>query len=79
MRNVLEYVTLERFPQVMELKQQLRSCTENAAPGAPTMMSGSGPTMYSLFYGYAAAHEAETSLRGIVNNKKTDIFCVKTL
>ena len=79
MRNVLEYVTLERFPKVMELKQQLRSCTENAAPGAPTMMSGSGPTMYSLFYGYAAAHEAETSLRGIVNNKKTDIFCVKTL
>lgn len=79
MGNVLEYVTLERFPEVMKLKQQLRSCAENAAPGAPTMMSGSGPTVYSLFNGHEAAHAAEASLRSAVNNKKTDIFCVKTL
>lgn len=79
MGNVLEYVTLERFPEVMTLKQQLRACAENAAPGAPTMMSGSGPTVYSLFYDRSAAEAAEAALRAAVDDKKTDIFCVKTL
>lgn len=79
MGNVLEYVTLERFPEVMELKEQLRACAEDAAPGAPTMMSGSGPTVYSLFNERDAAEAAEAALRDAVSSKKTDIFCVKTV
>lgn len=79
MGNVLEYVTLERFPEVMKLKEKLRSCAEAAAPCVPTMMSGSGPTVYSLFNNKAAAETAATSLKNTVNNKKTAIFCVKTI
>lgn len=79
MGNVLENVTLQRFHEVMQLKEQLRACAETAAPGAPTMMSGSGPTVYSLFNDRESAEAAETALRNSVNNKKTDIFCVKTI
>lgn len=79
MENVLEYVTLERFSEVKELKERLRACAEDAAPGAPTMMSGSGPTVYSLFNDRTAAEAAEAALRDTVSSKKTDIFCVKTV
>jgi 4-diphosphocytidyl-2C-methyl-D-erythritol kinase len=43
------------------------------------MMSGSGPTVYSLFNIKKNAKMSEISLKRMIKDKKTEIFCVKTL
>lgn len=76
MANSLESVTLKDFPVVSTLKEQLMAASGSKAP---TMMSGSGPTVYSLFADRNAAKAAEQALRSAVKSKKTEIFCIKTL
>lgn len=55
LHNDLEQVTIGRYPQVADIKQQL---LENGALGA--LMSGSGPTVFGLF---ADEHLAELAYR----------------
>lgn len=79
MGNVLEAVTLKRFPEVAGLKEGLRICAEKISPEAPVMMSGSGPTVYVLFDTKDSAEEARSMLRATIENKKTELFCVSTV
>lgn len=44
MENVLEHVTIKRYPQIASIKETL---LENGARGA--LMSGSGPTVFGIF------------------------------
>lgn len=76
MGNVLENVTLKKFPEVAVLKAQLQ---EAAGPEAPVMMSGSGPTVYGLFAEETAARAAARRLKSVISSCQTEIFCVKTL
>ena len=56
--NVLEEYTLDQYPEVKSLKDDL------AAHGARfTLMSGSGPTVFGIFGSMTAAREAADSLR----------------
>lgn len=76
MGNSLESVTLKDFTAVAKIKEQLAAASNG---NAPTMMSGSGPTVYSLFTDMKSAKAAEEAVRCAVTRKKTEIFCVKTL
>ena len=53
MGNVLERVTVPEYPVINEIKQMMLDC---GALGS--MMSGSGPTVFGIFTGYAKAKEA---------------------
>lgn len=44
MRNVLEKAALEKYPQIQEIKDKLKS-----AGALGTLMSGSGPTVFGVF------------------------------
>jgi 4-diphosphocytidyl-2-C-methyl-D-erythritol kinase len=76
MANSLEAVTLRDVTEVSELKRMMQKA---AGDKSPVMMSGSGPTVYALFNRKKNAKIAETLLKRMVNDKKTEIFCVKTL
>ena len=76
MGNVLEQVTLKKFPEVAALKGQMQAV---GGAGAPVMMSGSGPTVYGLFSSEAEARRAGQKLAEAVAGQRTEIFCVKTL
>jgi 4-diphosphocytidyl-2-C-methyl-D-erythritol kinase len=76
MANSLEAVTLSDVPEVSELRQMMQKA---AGEKAPVMMSGSGPTVYSLFNIKKNAKMSEISLKRMIKDKKTEIFCVKTL
>ncbi len=56
MGNVLEQVTLERCPQVAQLKQQMASL------GLFPLMSGSGPSVFGLAWDQDAAWQAAQAL-----------------
>ena len=58
MGNVLETVTIGRYPQINELKQKM---TETGAIGA--LMSGSGPTVFGIYDSKAAAEDALRQLK----------------
>lgn len=51
--NVLESVTVKKYPIIEEIKQTM---LENGAEGS--LMSGSGPTVFGIFYNEETAHEA---------------------
>lgn len=53
MGNVLEKVTIDMHPEIAQIKNCM---LENGALGA--MMSGSGPTVFGIFRGYASAQKA---------------------
>lgn len=55
--NVLESVTLKRYPQVAKLKRDLNSC------GIPALMSGSGGTVFGLTSQRQEAEAAVAFLR----------------
>ncbi len=50
LHNVLEEVTLTRYPEVLSIKQQL-----TAFGAENTLMSGSGPTVFAIFKDYCKA------------------------
>ena len=53
MGNVLEKVTIDMHPEIAQIKNCM---LENGALGA--MMSGSGPTVFGIFRGYASVQKA---------------------
>jgi 4-diphosphocytidyl-2-C-methyl-D-erythritol kinase len=68
--NVLEEVTLPRYPQVRQIKQLME---ESGADGV--LMSGSGPTVYALVQKEAKVHRIYNALRGFVK----DVFVARML
>ncbi len=56
--NVLESVTMERYPLIRELKEAM---LETGAEGS--LMSGSGPTVFGVFDTMAKAAEAEKQMQ----------------
>lgn len=56
--NDLEKITLKKFPALIPIKKRLK-----ALGGEGVLMSGSGPTLFALFPGYAAAKKAACSLK----------------
>ena len=56
--NVLESVTIEKYPLIQELKDALLE-----AGAAGSLMSGSGPTVFGIFETMEKALEAEKRLR----------------
>ena len=59
MANVLEAVTIARHNIIGEIKQDLLALGAQAA-----LMSGSGPTVFAIFYDHAAAQRAKTAMQG---------------
>ncbi|MBO8164868.1 MAG: 4-(cytidine 5'-diphospho)-2-C-methyl-D-erythritol kinase [Brevibacillus sp.] len=68
--NVLEEVTLARYPQVRQIKELMR---ESGADGV--LMSGSGPTVFALVQKQAKVHRIYNALRGFVK----DVYAVRML
>lgn len=68
--NVLENVTLQKYPQVRQIKQLM---LESGADGV--LMSGSGPTVYALVQKEAKVHRIYNALRGFVK----DVYVVRML
>ena len=58
MGNVLETVTIPRYPVIQEIKDVMK---QNGAMNA--IMSGSGPTVFGLFGDKEAAEAARKELR----------------
>lgn len=58
MGNVLEDVTVRLHPEIEQIKEEMRK-----AGALNAMMSGSGPTVFGLFAGRAAAREAQRQIR----------------
>lgn len=63
MENVLENVTIARYPQIASIKEKL---LEHGAKGA--LMSGSGPTVFGLF------EEEEKAKRALFKVKETGLI-----
>ncbi len=59
MSNLLELYTLKAYPKVAEIKEKLRK--ETAADAV--LMSGSGPTVYALYFDKRAAQSAYSKVR----------------
>ena len=57
--NILESVTIPSYPQVNQIKSQMERSGADAA-----LMSGSGPTVFSLVKQESRAHRIYNSLRG---------------
>ncbi|QDX91963.1 4-(cytidine 5'-diphospho)-2-C-methyl-D-erythritol kinase [Brevibacterium sp. JNUCC-42] len=68
--NVLEEVTLNRYPQVRQIKELM---LESGADGV--LMSGSGPTVFALVQKEAKVHRIYNALRGFVK----DVYAVRML
>ncbi|WP_139492653.1 4-(cytidine 5'-diphospho)-2-C-methyl-D-erythritol kinase [Brevibacillus dissolubilis] len=68
--NVLEEVTLPRYPQVRQIKELM---LESGADGV--LMSGSGPTVYALVQKEAKVYRIYNALRGFVK----DVYAVRIL
>ncbi len=74
MTNVLENVTMTSRPAVRELKVKMqRYCPDM------TLMSGSGPTVYSLFTNRKKADAAYHALKSQYSGSQTRLFQAKTL
>lgn len=74
MDNVLEQYTLKTWHQVAALKEQMRRYNPDM-----TMMSGSGPTVYSLFPGKKKAMQACSRLKESLEATDTFVYLAKTL
>ncbi len=74
MANVLESVTLRRHDVVNQLKEKMLKFNAET-----TMMSGSGPTVFSLFSDKSEADVLLEYLQKEFSGKNYDIICVKTL
>ncbi|MBR2779146.1 MAG: 4-(cytidine 5'-diphospho)-2-C-methyl-D-erythritol kinase [Firmicutes bacterium] len=74
MANVLEEVTLVQRPEVAEI----RAIMQQHCPDM-TMMSGSGPTVFSLFPGKKAALRAYAQLQSELKDHACSIYLAKTL
>lgn len=70
MRNVLEDVTVDKYPVIEEIKDVL---VKNGALGS--LMSGSGPTVFGIFEDKHSAKKAYSSLR----NEKWECYIAETL
>ncbi|MBM7555123.1 4-(cytidine 5'-diphospho)-2-C-methyl-D-erythritol kinase [Thalassobacillus pellis] len=57
--NVLESVTLDLYPEVKQIKEQMKH-----AGGDAVLMSGSGPTVFALAHQETRAHRIYNSLKG---------------
>ena len=66
MGNLLETVTIEKYPVIREIKEVM---TEFGSLGA--MMSGSGPTVFGIFADEAAAGTALNEIKMIGCSKET--------
>lgn len=69
--NLLETVTMERLPVIGEIKDALKRLG-----AAVILMSGSGPTVFSLFNSMEQAKEAE---QGMLCTNLGDQVCLTTL
>lgn len=69
MGNVLETVTTNKHPFIIELKQKM---IEYGAVGS--LMSGSGPTVFGIFEDMIAAQTAYDNMKTLVH----DVYLVKT-
>ena len=58
MGNVLETVTVEKHPEIRQIKEDMLSMHAYGA-----MMSGSGPTVFGFFHGEKAASDAADNLK----------------
>ncbi len=74
MANVLENVTLRDFPEVADLKKMMSEYDDGI-----TMMSGSGPTVFSLFEEEERARAAYEKVKEQLEGEDYAVFCVKTL
>ncbi len=74
MTNVLENVTMTSRPAVKELKGAMQQLCPDM-----TLMSGSGPTVYSLFMNRKKADRAFHALKSRYTGSQTRLFQVKTL
>ncbi len=74
MGNVLENITLRDYPEVAELKAIMKGAGDGL-----TMMSGSGPTVFSLYEDREKAEIAFEKLKVQLRGKKYDVFCVSNL
>ncbi|HCX65343.1 MAG TPA: hypothetical protein DHN33_09060 [Eubacteriaceae bacterium] len=67
--NVFEETIFTYYPQIQEIKEQLKTSGAQAA-----LMSGSGPSVYGLFREQEAAKKAYDYFRGSYK----EVFVVKT-
>ncbi len=74
MVNVLENVTLRDHPEVAELRRTMQKYCSDL-----TVMSGSGPTVFSLFTSRREAAEAFESLKKELDSRSYTILMAKTL
>ncbi|MFC7370820.1 4-(cytidine 5'-diphospho)-2-C-methyl-D-erythritol kinase [Fictibacillus iocasae] len=68
--NVLESVTLDLYPEVRQIKEQM---VRLGADGV--LMSGSGPTVFGLFQHESRLHRVYNGLRGFCN----EVYAVRIL
>lgn len=71
MGNVLEFVTINKYPQIEEIKQRLCSYGAKFA-----MMSGSGPTVFAVVENKKLAEEIADKIR---NDFEVDVFVAETV
>lgn len=74
MGNVLENVTLKEYPEVAEIKELMLKYNDSM-----TLMSGSGPTVYSLFGSKRKAVAAYTQLRKELAESGAFVYMAETL
>ncbi|MCM1102936.1 MAG: 4-(cytidine 5'-diphospho)-2-C-methyl-D-erythritol kinase [Clostridium sp.] len=60
MGNVLESVTMQQYPIIEERKQELLDCGAHGV-----LMSGSGPTVFGIFFSKEQQNRAYETLRGM--------------
>ncbi|WZX99842.1 4-(cytidine 5'-diphospho)-2-C-methyl-D-erythritol kinase [Bacillus sp. FSL W7-1360] len=70
LHNTLEEVTLERYPEVAHIKEQIQKF---GADGV--LMSGSGPTVFALVHKKSRAKRLYNSLRGFCK----DVYAVRLI
>ena len=72
LHNDLEKVVLEKYPQVEQLKQVLK-----AAGGLGTMMSGSGPTVFTLCQSQAEADKIKNVVKNEIQDPNLGLWVTK--
>jgi 4-diphosphocytidyl-2-C-methyl-D-erythritol kinase len=72
LHNDLEKVVLPEFPQVAQLREAMQQ-----AGGLGTMMSGSGPTVFTLCESAAQAEAVRQKVRNTLTNPELDFWIAK--
>lgn len=70
LKNVLELVTLPKYPQVQQIKQQMLQSGADAV-----LMSGSGPTVFGLVQHESRVNRIYNGLRGFCD----EVYAVRLL